>query len=39
MEFFFADDTTQKSSREGMGKVIGFGGVFVPEAVLGELEQ
>lgn len=39
MEFFFADDTFQKPSREGMGKLLGFGGVFVPEEVLGSLEQ
>lgn len=39
MEFFFADDTTQNSSRKGMGKILGFGGVFVPEVVLGSLEQ
>ncbi|WP_419656552.1 hypothetical protein Dvar_56460 [Desulfosarcina variabilis str. Montpellier] len=29
MEIFFADDTVQKSIREGMGKVIGFGGLFI----------
>jgi len=39
MEFFFADDTTQNSSREGMGKILGFGGIFVPEEALGSLEQ
>lgn len=39
MEFFFADDTTQKSLREGMGKILGFGGIFVPDTHLGDLEQ
>lgn len=39
MEFFFADDSTQKSVREGMGKIIGFGGVFVNEDALSGLEN
>ena len=39
MEFFFADDTTQKPSREGMGKIVGFGGIFVAEGVLGIIEK
>ena len=39
MEFFFADDTIQNSSREGMGKILGFGGIFVPAEVLGSLEK
>jgi hypothetical protein len=39
MEFFFADDTTQNSVRDGMGKIIGFGGIFVHDTVLGDLEQ
>lgn len=29
MEIFFADDTTQKSARDGMGKIIGLGGIFI----------
>lgn len=29
MQFFFADDSAQKSVREGMGKLLAFGGVLV----------
>ena len=39
MKFFFADDSSQKAVREGMGKIIGFGGIFVDAEVLGQLEQ
>lgn len=31
MEVFFADDSTQKSRREGVGSVIGVGGVLLEE--------
>ena len=34
MDVFFADDSTQKGAREGMGQVIGLGGVFVSDAAL-----
>lgn len=35
MELFFADDSTHKGVRVGMGKIISFGGVFVsPEALM-----
>lgn len=34
MEVFFADDSTQKSVRKGMGTVVALGGVFVNEAQL-----
>lgn len=34
MEVFFADDSTQKGARQGMGKVIGLGGVLVGEGAL-----
>jgi hypothetical protein len=39
MEFFFADDSKQKSSREGMGNILGFGGIFANKEILGELER
>lgn len=39
MEFFFADDTTQKSSPKKMGNTLGFGGIFVPEKSLSNLEE
>lgn len=29
MQFFFADDSAQKSAREGMGKLLAFGGILV----------
>lgn len=34
MDVFFADDSIQKSRREKMEKVIGLGGVLVPEGAL-----
>jgi hypothetical protein len=34
MQVFFADDSTQKSSRAGMGSVIGLGGIFVAQNCL-----
>ena len=34
MEVFFADDSTQKSVRKGMGTVVAIGGVFVDESHL-----
>jgi len=34
MDIFFADDSTQKSAREGMGTVVAIGGVFVEESAL-----
>jgi hypothetical protein len=34
MEIFFADDSTQKSAREGMGTVVAIGGIFVEDSVL-----
>lgn len=34
MEVFFADDSTQKSVRKGMGTVVALGGVFVDESNL-----
>lgn len=38
MEFFFADDSSQDSKRSGMGKVIGFGGLFIDEQNLRDLD-
>lgn len=37
MKLFFADDSTQKSVRNGMGKLIAFGGVIVDEKRLRSL--
>jgi len=34
MKLFFADDSTQKSVRKGMGKLIAFGGVIIDEGHL-----
>lgn len=34
MEIFFADDSVQKGFRRGQGKLVGFGGIFVPESEL-----
>lgn len=34
MEVFFADDSTQKGNRDGMGSVISVGGVFIDESAL-----
>jgi hypothetical protein len=34
MEVFFADDSTQKGAREGMGSVVSVGGVLVDENAL-----
>lgn len=34
MEIFFADDSTQKSARQGMGTVVAIGGIFVEESAL-----
>jgi hypothetical protein len=34
MDVFFADDSTQKGARAGMGSVIGLGGIFVAEEAL-----
>ena len=39
MEVFFADDSTQKGAREGMGKVVAVGGVFVHEDSLRPLSH
>jgi hypothetical protein len=39
MDVFFADDSTQKSARWGMGKLVGFGGCFVEEAQLRALGE
>lgn len=39
MQFFFADDSTQKSCREGMGKIVAFGGVLVDSKNLRRLSQ
>ena len=39
MELFFADDSTHKGVRDGMGKIISFGGVFVSPEALMPLEQ
>lgn len=39
MELFFADDSTHKGVRDGMGKIISFGGVFVSSEALMSLEQ
>jgi hypothetical protein len=34
MEIFFADDSVQKGFRKGQGKLVGFGGIFVPDSEL-----
>src|SRR5216684_5273372 len=34
MEIFFADDSQQSGAREGMGRLVAFGGVFVPDSAL-----
>jgi hypothetical protein len=34
VDIFFADDSTQKGAREGMGSVVGLGGVLVEEGAL-----
>ncbi|HUN25020.1 MAG TPA: DUF3800 domain-containing protein [Steroidobacteraceae bacterium] len=34
MDVFFADDSSQRGAREGMGQVIAIGGIFVEEAAL-----
>jgi hypothetical protein len=34
MEIFFADDSTQKGAREGMGTLVAFGGALFPEAAV-----
>lgn len=39
MELFFADDSTHKGIRDGMGRIISFGGVFVSPEALMPLEQ
>ena len=39
MEVFFADDSTQKGAREGMGKLIAFGGLFLDESELKAFED
>lgn len=39
MDIFFADDSSQKGAREGMGRVIAIGGIFVSDANLRPLEQ
>lgn len=39
MELFFADDSTHKGIRDGMGKIIAFGGVFVSPDALMSLER
>jgi hypothetical protein len=32
MELFFADDSYQQGVRGGMGEILGFGGLMLPEA-------
>lgn len=39
MDIFFADDSTQKAAREGMGPVVAVGGVFVTELALRPLSS
>ena len=39
MEVFFADDSTQKGARKGMGQVIGVGGILVEERALRGLSR
>lgn len=39
MHFFFADDSAYKSSRQGMGKIVAFGGILVPAEGLRELSR
>jgi hypothetical protein len=39
MEVFFADDSTQKGARKGMGNVIGLGGILVGEGSLRALSD
>ena len=34
MELFFADDSTQKGVRPGMGKLVGFGGALFPDSAV-----
>lgn len=37
MQFFFADDSAQRSARKGMGKLLAFGGVLVESTQLRSL--
>jgi hypothetical protein len=37
MQFFFADDSTQRCSRKGMQSVLGFGGILVDAAQVRDL--
>lgn len=39
MHFFFADDSTQKSARKGMGQTLAFGGILVPSENLQSLSN
>jgi len=39
MDVFFADDSTQKGARDGMGTVVAAGGLFVEESALRPLAQ
>lgn len=39
MQFFFADDSAQKGCREGMGRVVAFGGVLVDASRLKPLAK
>ena len=39
MEFFFADDSSQKASRKGMGTVLAFGGILVPADLLADMKD
>ena len=39
MEFFFADDSSQKASRKGMGTVLAFGGILVPANLLADMKD
>lgn len=39
MQFFFADDSTQNCARDGMEKLVAFGGVLVDEVQLNPLSK
>ncbi|MFQ5679708.1 MAG: hypothetical protein ACE5HP_09655 [Gemmatimonadota bacterium] len=38
MQVFFADDSATRGAREGMGKLIAFGGFFMPIEHLAAVE-
>jgi hypothetical protein len=38
VEFFFGDESTQKGARDGMGKLVAFGGVFVSDDEIKDLD-